>query len=112
MSRKNGKVRGDLGRVGLEVSEVLYRTGDIVRDWAEGAEIPAIEMTERLTLGAVDALGLAQRFAPDLTAREVFAAAIAVVGALPGGPGVQAEISDAVRAEWERDIDDSLPRAA
>lgn len=93
-----------LADVGLEVSEVLYNLGDMLRGWAEDGEgVEATDVLERLTCGAVDALMLAQRFVPDLTSREVFAAAIAVVGALPGGPGVQAEVSDAVRAQWEAD---------
>lgn len=112
MSRKNGMATkaGELRVVSLEVSEALYRVGDLVRDWADGAEVEAVEVVERLACGAVDALSLAQRLAGDLVTREVFAAAIAVVGALPGGPGVQAELSDAVRADWERD--QGLARAA
>jgi len=105
MTRKNGQAVSALRGVGLEVSEALYRVGDFVRDWADGAEVEAVELVERLACGAVDALALAQRCTPDLVTREVFAAAIAVVGALPGGPGVQPELSGAVRAEWERDTD-------
>lgn len=92
--------------VGLEVSEVLYGLGDMLRGWAEDGEgAEAADVLERLLAGVSDTLAFAQRFAPDLTTREVYAAAVAVVGALPMGPGVQAELSDAVRLQWERDID-------
>lgn len=112
MGRTNGKVLADLKAVGLDLSEVLYRLGDALRDWIDGDNCEAADLVEMLTCGAVDALGLAERFAPDLAAREAYAAAIAVIGALPGGPGVQPELSAAVRAGWERDNAIPLERAA
>lgn len=108
-NREGGGALVSLEGQGLEVSEALYGLGDMLRDWAEdGAAVEAADVLERLVAGACDALALAGRFAPDLTTREVFAAAVAVVGALPMGPGVQAELSDAVRREWEADC---LPAA-
>lgn len=103
-TNRAGQAGQGMTDAGLEVSEVLYGLGDMLREWAEdGAAVEAADVLERLVAGACDTLALAGRFAADLTTREVFAAAAAVVGALPMGPGVQAELSDAVRAQWEAD---------